>query len=449
MIQLLDNLLRQILIEQVSDLTDEAQVRFQPPDADWRTYVSNLVVGGNPANALNIYLVDLRENRKLRSNERIRSVENGIVSEEPAPSRLDCHYLISAWSPAAPGPAVEPALDEHALLYQAVAALMRNAPLNPVSVYPAGSLPLNAWPVAFRDVDLPAVVLPVEGFNKLAEFWSSMGQGALWRPAIYLIVTLPIALAIEIAGPMVTTTITEYRIKDRPETVEVWIQIGGHVLSPLRLVAVGSATVTAIAPGGDLISVDLAAPFREGDVVTANNIFRATITQIVGNDLTLTNALTGLAVGNTLRIANITPAQASFRLTDTTGLVTGGTAILTGDDASNPGTVVTARARIETVASTGFVTLSAGSVRTMTFNLNVAPANAPTLREALPGVWVDLETLAGERLRMGQTNELGRFAFGELRAGRYRLRARAQGLAEVTREVDVPSPSGEYDLIFT
>ena len=225
MIHLLDNLLRQLFIEHIAELTNDMQVRFQPPDADWRTFV-----GAQPANALNIYLVDLRENRKLRSNERVRSVENGIVSEEPAPARLDCHYLISAWSPAEVTPGIEPTLDEHTLLYQAAAVLFRHASFNPSRVYPAGSAALNAWPEPFRDVELPAIVLPAEGFNKLAEFWSGMGQGAVWKPAIYLVVTLPVALLTEIAGPMVTTRIIEYRISDRPDTAEVWIQIGGHVL---------------------------------------------------------------------------------------------------------------------------------------------------------------------------------------------------------------------------
>ena len=310
MIDLFDNLLRQVLIEQVAELTDEAQVRFQPPDADWRTYVANLVVGVDPANALNIYLVDLRENRKLRSNERVRSFNNGVVNDEPAPARLDCHYLISSWSPATVSPAIEPTLDEHALLYQTVAVLMRAGSFNPSRVYPAGSAALNAWPAAFRNTDFPAEVVPVEGFNKLAEFWSGMGQGALWRPAIYLIATLPVALLLEVAGPMVTTRITEYRIADRPETAEVWIQIGGHVL-----------------------------------------------------------------------------------------------------DATNP-----------------------------------LPNGLPS---PVAGAWVELETLTGERLQLIQTNELGRFTFADLRAGTYRLRTRAVGLAEITRDIEVPSPSGEYDLVFT
>jgi hypothetical protein len=131
MIEIFDDLLRQVLIDQIAQITDETQVRFQPPDTDWRTFVANLTVGGQPANALNIYLADLRENRKLRSNERVRSVENGIVSVEPAPARLDGHYLISAWSPATVSLAVEPTLDEHALLYQTAAVLFRQAPFNP------------------------------------------------------------------------------------------------------------------------------------------------------------------------------------------------------------------------------------------------------------------------------------------------------------------------------
>jgi hypothetical protein len=448
MIALLDNLIRQLLIEQIGELSDEAQIRFQPPDADWRTYVSNLTVGGNPANALNIYLVDLRENRKLRSNERVRSVENGVVSEEPAPARLDCHYLISSWSPATASPAVEPTIDEHALLYQAAAVLFQHAPFNPSRVYPAGSAALNAWPAPFRNHELPATVLPVEGFNKLAEFWSGMGQGAVWKPAIYLVVTLPVALFIEIAGPMVTTRITEYRISGQPETAEIWIQIGGQVLSPPRVVAVGNSAVTGIGGAGLVVTVNNAAPFRVGDIVTANNVARATITQIAGANLTLSNALPGLIVGNNLLIANIQPSQVRFRLVDATGLVPGGTAVIRGDDALDPGTVITDRVVIESVAADGFVTLRGDTTRAGTFNLNVAPANAPTIQEALAGVWVELQNPAGARLQITQTNEVGRFTFADLQAGSYRLRAQALGLAPVTRVVDVPSPSGEYDLQF-
>lgn len=51
MINHLDNMLRHLFLAHINELTDEAQVRFQPPDEDWRTYVSNL-----QRNALNVYL---------------------------------------------------------------------------------------------------------------------------------------------------------------------------------------------------------------------------------------------------------------------------------------------------------------------------------------------------------------------------------------------------------
>lgn len=237
MLHLLDELLRKILLDGVTGLQAdppppppkppviEDQVGFRAPDNEWADDVVDLQL-----NALNVYLVDLRENRKLRSNERERRFDNGLAYDDPAPARLDCHYLITAWSPTKElTPQVEPVLDEHELLYQATAVLLKNAPLNPSRVYPLNSGPLNDWPARFREVDLPTAVAPVEGFPKLAEFWGTMGANQRWKPALYLVVTVPVELLREIAGPMVTTRITEYRHSGRPETAEVWIQIGGTV----------------------------------------------------------------------------------------------------------------------------------------------------------------------------------------------------------------------------
>jgi hypothetical protein len=160
----------------------------------------------------------------------VRSVEESVVFEEPAPARLDCHYLISAQSPAIISEQIEPTLDEHTLLYQAAAALFNHIPLNPGRVYPPGSAALDAWPVGYRDCDLPTSVAPVEGFAKLSEFWTSMGAGSPWKPVVHLIVTLPITFERQQAGSIVTTRITEYRVTGVPETAEAWIQIGGTVI---------------------------------------------------------------------------------------------------------------------------------------------------------------------------------------------------------------------------
>jgi len=158
----LDILLRKLITSMVAGFASDDQVRFQPPDDDWIAYMGTLTVGGSPVNALNVYLIELRENRKLRSNEVARAVSDGVVSETLAPMRLDCHYLITAWSAASVSPAVEPAWDEHGLLYEGAAVLAYHDPLVPDQIYgPSG---LNAWPVGFPDLlrsaELPIAFVP-------------------------------------------------------------------------------------------------------------------------------------------------------------------------------------------------------------------------------------------------------------------------------------------------
>ncbi|MCI4567342.1 Pvc16 family protein [Lysobacter sp. CFH 32150] len=311
MLDYVDNLLRQLLIDRIDEISDESQVRFQPPDDDWRTYVSTLAVGGQPANALNVYLFDLRENRKLRSNERWRepSVDaDGQLREVPAARRVDCHYLISAWSPATSTPAVEPTVDEHLLLYKAIAALNTADPLLPREIYAPNPLP-PGFPSAIADAELPIMLLPPEGFPKLAEFWGTMGNNHRMKPAIYLQLTVPIVYPSQPAGTLVTTRISEYRVHSVAGVGEIWIEIGGRTL-----------------------------------------------------------------------------------------------------DSTNP-----------------------------------QPDGSPSL---LAGAWVLIETMAGIRLQDTRSDAAGRFAFAHLAQGDYRLRAWTENLAEITREIRVPSPTGEYELIF-
>jgi len=224
MISCFNDLLRHLCQAQIAEITSENQIHFEPPDADWQSGLAIL--------ALNIYLVDIRENRKLRSNARQREIREGIAYDHSAPPRIDYHYLASAWSSATPGMSLEPASEEQALLYELVRVLMENTPLNPIRFYTEGSPELLAWPEQIRECDIPTQVLPVEGFPKLAEFWGTMGREQPWKPVVYFVVTLPVIKPEQISGPIVTTRITEYRVNGRPETAEIWIQIGGQVLRP-------------------------------------------------------------------------------------------------------------------------------------------------------------------------------------------------------------------------
>lgn len=229
MIDHLDNLLRTVLLRGVDGLTSESQVRFQPPDDEWRTAVANLQVDGAPANAVNLYLTEIRANPELRSERRERTRVDGEVVDRRAPVKIDCHYLVSAWSPATVTEQVEPTLDEHALLYRVLAALQRAAPLNPVRVYPAGSAALAAVPELIRDTDLPTRVAPAEGVAELAEFWGAMGTDHRWRPVVELVITLPVAVAPDPVGPLVTTQVIDFREPGRSGPAQRWIRIGGTV----------------------------------------------------------------------------------------------------------------------------------------------------------------------------------------------------------------------------
>lgn len=253
MINVLDAVLRDFLLMHVAQLVDESQIGFEPPDDVWRSGVASLSVGGSPANALNVYLVDVVENRKLRANERTSIVDEGVVTLMPAPARVDCHYLISAWSPATATPAASPAMDEHALLYEVLAALEQNLPINPSRVYPPGSAAVAAIDELIRMSDLPSFV-GSESFAKLPEFWGTMGVNNRWKPVLHLVVTLPVRLLHQVAGPMVTTRITQYRTTGAAASAETWVQIGGRVMdatvSPPRPLA--DAWVQIQASGGGL-----------------------------------------------------------------------------------------------------------------------------------------------------------------------------------------------------
>jgi hypothetical protein len=230
MIDALDNMLEQLFLTTIDEITDPSQVGFEPPDDKWRGYVSGLGTGGKAVNALNVYLADVRENRILRSNERVRDFQNGLFTDTPAPRRVDCHYLISAWSSATANlPTVEPTVDEHALLYKTIASLMDAEPFIASQIYGSAGLPAG-FPAIIADFQLPSVILPVEGFPKLAEFWGAT-KTVHWKPAVYLIVTLPVVLPLTIAGPMVTTRIAEYQFVGSGQTVETLIQVGGSVVA--------------------------------------------------------------------------------------------------------------------------------------------------------------------------------------------------------------------------
>jgi hypothetical protein len=265
--------LRRLLTTQVAGITSDSQVGFQPPDEDWRGYVKNLQVGGSAAEALNVYLVDLRDNRRLRSNERLRTVVDGGARESAAPRRVDCHYLVSAWSPAdVVPPGLEPTIDEHRLLSDVAQALAGQDVLVPDEIF----APLPA-PPALRGQELPVVLLPVEGFHKLAEFWGTMGAKYRWKPCVYLVVTVALEESVTAAGALVTTIVTQALQTVAPSDVDTRLHIGGQVLQAGA--GVGLAWVELLDAAGatrlKLVQADDEGRFVFADVFAGDHQLRA------------------------------------------------------------------------------------------------------------------------------------------------------------------------------
>lgn len=239
MIDQIDLLLRQLFLARIAQLVDESQIGFEPPNDVWRTFVTNLTINGNPVNALNVYLVDVRERRELRSNEVQARSENGHVVRRQAAPWIDLHYALSTWTPQE-GENVEPTPIEHELLGEAIAVLLDAGPLVPRAVF-APTPPPASMPSELVDLPLPTTVLPVEGFDTVADFWSTMDWH--WKPIAYFLLTVPVVRSEQLGGGVVTTRIARHFPSATPtpgQPSEERIQILGHVLDAVHPLPNGS-----------------------------------------------------------------------------------------------------------------------------------------------------------------------------------------------------------------
>jgi hypothetical protein len=241
-INVLDNILADLIQSRVTVLAGLTQIGFEPPNQDWR----NAFLAGVDNDWLNLYLFDLRENLKFRSNERTRTqAANGWYTETPDPPRLNCMYLMTAWNRTALQ-AGGPTHDEHKLLYTVAAVLLRHRSLVVDDVYQAGN-PIPSGrnlgsTLQFQDQEFPLEVGVPDNVRDLGDFWSTM-QG-VWRPALQVTVTIPVFLALPPKeSPMVTTEIVGYEIEGHPESEEVVLTIGGRVSTGKPAAAVSGAYV--------------------------------------------------------------------------------------------------------------------------------------------------------------------------------------------------------------
>jgi len=232
MLNLLDETIKAILNTNWSSSVSLPGFYFTIPDDDWQTTVMSDVTL-----RLNIYLYEMRENRDFRRSQWdvITMPDNTAQLSQP-PVYLDCHYLISAWSPTEDTESTSPIEDEHKLLSEAMRILFGNPDVNPTA------LGITGGGVVFEQAHIYLTVSPPEPPRVLNDFWTTMKLP--WRPAIQLIATAPLDLLQNVSlGPLVTTMIQRFVSLNATGTMDERITIGGWVLNNADSSPIVGATV--------------------------------------------------------------------------------------------------------------------------------------------------------------------------------------------------------------
>jgi hypothetical protein len=173
---------------------------------------------------IDLFLYDVRENTELRSNEQVVERRDHQSIIHPAPLRLNCSYLVTAW----PAGGAELALQEHRLLTQVLRALGQ-FPTIP-GQYLQGSL-------VGQDPPLPMVALHPDALKNLSEFWTSVGNKL--RASLTVTVTISVPMFADVPEFVVTTRTAAFTPSQTgpPESL---VQVGGRVLDPTAQAVAGA-----------------------------------------------------------------------------------------------------------------------------------------------------------------------------------------------------------------
>jgi len=172
----LDKTIEELLKRELAPaLLDQVGISFAAPDGDFPPSSVTLP-------AIDLFLYDIRENLELRDTQWIIDRQpNGTATKKRAPVRIDCSYLITAWSSES---SMTRTFDEHGLLSDVIKVLLRY-PVLPEAVL-QGSLKGQEPP-------LPSSTLQPGRLQSLGEFWQAMGG----KPKASLNYTVTIGVSVD------------------------------------------------------------------------------------------------------------------------------------------------------------------------------------------------------------------------------------------------------------
>lgn len=177
MLHLLDQSLEAFLRAEVPLSERQVDVSFEAPDDEWGARVTKPTV--------NLFLWDVRSNLSERESGMVVSAdEDGKRFRSPPRPRIDCRYLVTAWT--------TDVKDEHQLLGSLLTALLTNH-----------ELPAEHLQGAYGSVrPLPALKAALPDGDESSDFWTALG-GQI-KPGLDLVVTATVDAAPALAaGPPV------------------------------------------------------------------------------------------------------------------------------------------------------------------------------------------------------------------------------------------------------
>lgn len=191
MLHLLDETLEAFLRQEVPLPSRQVDVSFSAPDQDWGAKVTRPTV--------NLFLWDIRQNLSERVAGWKVVEENGRKYRQTPPPRVDCRYLVTAWT--------SEVSDEHQLLGGLLAAFLSHPEISPP--YLRGTLE--------RVFPRPSISVASPAETTSSDFWSALG-GKL-KPGLDLVVTVAVDAALmKEVGPDVEQY--ELRMSKRPNGVD-------------------------------------------------------------------------------------------------------------------------------------------------------------------------------------------------------------------------------------
>lgn len=217
MLLALHNSIQRLIYERGQISPREVDITFEAPT---RERVERLV---RPT--INLFLFDLLENRELRRGDFEMTKQNGRAQRRAMPRRFDLRYMVSALTTSSE--------DEYLLLWRVLTTLLRHP-----------ELPADVLSEELRHLELPLVtqVSQDDEGRRMSDIWSALSGPP--HPALFYVVTVPVAMELVIEAPLVLTRTTRYiRAQDEKVAPEIGVQIGGVVRArsgePLANVRVG------------------------------------------------------------------------------------------------------------------------------------------------------------------------------------------------------------------